>query len=168
MASLTNLTTYVGEREVYMDRFAIFPALTRLHLFHDQTSSLMGDVAGLSKLQMLVVTPDQDASEWYCEELCFQLDWEKLKDLRSIRITGPAIFQSSVLHLAELKNLKLLHLVSFLSSDDMTHELVDSLYDMFAAEQSRVGMIIEKSDKVMHEERLSDVSSDYDDYGLFD
>lgn len=153
MVSLTNLSIYVGEREVYMDQFAIFPALTCLELLHDQTSSLTGDVAGLSKLQMLTVTPIQplDWPKWYCEELCFKLDWEKLTCLCSLRITGPVTFKSSVLQLTDLTNLKQLHLVSFLSSDDMTLELVDMLHYMFASKwyQPGVDMIVEKSDKVM-------------------
>lgn len=59
MVSLANLSVYFGEQEVCMDQFAVFPALTRLYLSHDQTSSLSGDVTGLSKLQVLIVTPAQ-------------------------------------------------------------------------------------------------------------
>lgn len=59
MLSLTNLSIDLKSDVTSVERFGLFPVLKRLHLLHSDAHSLSGDVAGLSKLQALVISP------WY-------------------------------------------------------------------------------------------------------
>ena len=144
LVSLTNLSVDV-RNEVDLEHFSTLPALTRLHLLHTAASVLAGDVLGLSKLQMLVVTQTEPRLTvyWKCPPLSFAFEWEKLKALRTIKITGSALFGSSFLQLADLQELEDISLLSFLPGSLQTRHLVAELSSMFAAQQRGVDVLIE-------------------------
>ena len=144
LVSLTNLTVAMCD-EVDLQQFSTLPALTRLHLLHSAASVLAGDVLGLSKLQMLVVTQKEPGlnNSWNQPQLSFAFEWEKLKALRTIYITGSARFGSSFLRLADLHELEDISLLSFLPGNLQTINVVAELSSMFAVQQREVHMLIE-------------------------
>ena len=160
LVSLTNLTVALRD-EVDLQHFSTLPALTRLHLLHDHASLLAGDVLGLSKLQMLVVTQNEPRlnNSWYHSPLSFAFEWEKLKALKIVKITGSALFGSSFLQLADLQELENISLLSFLPGSLQTRHLVATLSSMFAIQQQGVDVLIEH---LLHGQMYPRVDTDGD------
>ena len=144
MVSLTNLTVAMSD-EVDLEQFSTLPALTCLHLLHSAASVLAGDVLGLSKLQMLVVTQKEPIRNtyWSHPPLSFAFEWEKLKALRTIKVTGSALLGSSFLQLADLQELENISLLSFFPGSLQTVRLVAELSWMLDFQQREVDVLIE-------------------------
>lgn len=137
LVSLKRLTTTLRGSSATLERLTVFSSLTRLHLLPAEGGTISNNEVGLSRLQMLLITPlqhkeaQQPLDYMFRPAISFVSFWGQFKSLRSVEITGPVVFDSSILEIAKLFWLNKFHLISYKPGNVETAQHVARLQELF-------------------------------------